>query len=86
MRASCLFGVVSLSLSACASTASPKPPVCDGKHLRPANLYGSVLPKDSEDGRPPSTTAPLKDGEGNGTPKALSALDPQSFASCGGLA
>lgn len=32
-----------LALAACASTSEGKLPVCDGKHRRPANPYGSVL-------------------------------------------
>lgn len=27
----------------CASLQTQRPPVCDGRHLRPANPYGSVL-------------------------------------------
>jgi hypothetical protein len=31
-------------LSGCTGTHIKPPPVCDGKHRRPANLYGSILP------------------------------------------
>jgi len=31
-------------LSGCTGTHIKKPPACDGKHRRPANLYGSILP------------------------------------------
>lgn len=33
-----------LALSGCTGTHISKPAVCDGKHRRPANLYGSILP------------------------------------------
>jgi hypothetical protein len=41
MRPIVLFATA-LSLVGCA-TDSGKPPVCDGRHLRPANPYGSTL-------------------------------------------
>jgi hypothetical protein len=31
-------------LSGCTGTHIKPPPVCDGKHRRPANLYGTILP------------------------------------------
>ncbi|NKJ02676.1 membrane lipoprotein lipid attachment site-containing protein [Novosphingobium sp. SG707] len=31
-------------LTGCTGTHIKSPPVCDGKHRRPANLYGSILP------------------------------------------
>lgn len=34
---------VSVALGGCTTFAPPDPPVCDGRHRRPANLYGSVL-------------------------------------------
>lgn len=34
---------VALALGGCTTTSGDKPAVCDGKHRRPANLYGSVL-------------------------------------------
>jgi hypothetical protein len=33
-----------LLLGGCAGTHISKPAVCDGKHRRPANLYGTILP------------------------------------------
>lgn len=33
-----------LLLTGCTGTHIKSPPVCDGKHRRPANLYGSILP------------------------------------------
>jgi len=33
-----------LVLSGCTGTHIKPPPVCDGKHRRPANLYGTILP------------------------------------------
>jgi hypothetical protein len=37
-------GVERAVLSGCTGTHIKPPPVCDGKHRRPANLYGSILP------------------------------------------
>ena len=31
------------ALSACATFRAADPPVCDGRHRRPANPYGSIL-------------------------------------------
>ena len=39
----CLSGAALLAGCATASTKSAALPVCDGKHRRPANPYGSVL-------------------------------------------
>lgn len=33
-----------LALSGCTGTHIKPPAVCDGKHRRPANLYGTILP------------------------------------------
>jgi hypothetical protein len=33
-----------LALSGCSGTHIKSPGVCNGKHRRPANLYGSILP------------------------------------------
>jgi hypothetical protein len=33
-----------LALGGCTGTHIKPPAVCDGKHRRPANLYGSILP------------------------------------------
>lgn len=42
MRAAACI-VMALALGGCASLGKETAPVCDGKHRRPANLYGSVL-------------------------------------------
>jgi hypothetical protein len=34
---------LALTVAGCSTTKADKPPVCDGKHRRPANIYGSVL-------------------------------------------
>ena len=91
MRAVYLIGAIGISLCACASNPNQTPPVCDGKHTRPANLYGSVL---SDEGdhleappiQPPPSHAPPNGGAGSPSIKPLSAIDPQSFAPCGRLA
>ena len=65
MRAAACI-VMALALGGCASLGKEKAPVCDGKHRRPANLYGTVL-----DPTAPPPAAPDK----------LSAL-PQNHGSC----
>ena len=69
MRALALILV--LALAGCATPRKETPPVCDGKHRRSANLYGSVL----DSATPPSTTP------ATARPEKLSALPPKS-ASC----
>ena len=59
-----------LALAACASVGKETAPVCDGKHRRPANPYGSVL-----DPATPPTATPAP------SPDQLSA-GPATFASC----
>lgn len=50
-----LFALIaSMALVGCASLQKERPPVCDGKHRRPANLYGSVLDPATRP-KPPST-------------------------------
>lgn len=77
MRILCLT-IAALALAACASTGGGKLAVCDGKHLRPANPYGTVLALPTE-GRPPAPPA-APDGA---KPKTLSSnASPTSFGSC----
>ncbi|CDO37983.1 hypothetical protein [Novosphingobium sp. KN65.2] len=45
-----------LALSGCTGTRISPPAVCDGKHRRPANMYGTVLP---------DLPVPLPPSEGN---------------------
>lgn len=71
IRLSILILSAAIALGGCTTLGSEKAPVCDGKHRRPANLYGSVLSPAS-----PPTAAPAK-------PAALSAISPASFTSCG---
>jgi len=67
-----------LALAACSSTGGKKLAVCDGKHLRPANTYGTVLAPAAEGG----TSRPSA-GAGEAKPKTLSSLgSPGSFGSC----
>lgn len=69
-----ILGIV-LALAGCATHSEPKPAVCDGKHRRPANAYGSVLPTASD----AKTATP-------GTPGPRSSLDPKSTRPCGARA
>lgn len=66
--------IAALTLGGCASVGKTKAPVCDGKHRRPANLYGSVLDPTA----PPGTTPP----PGTAQPEKVSALP--SDGSCRG--
>ena len=43
MRIPILILGATVALGACSTFASPDAPICDGRHRRPANLYGSVL-------------------------------------------
>lgn len=78
MRIAILTTFAALALTACASTGGGKLAVCDGKHLRPANPYGTVLALPTEGGpsAPPATTDGAK-------PKTLSSnTAPKAFVSC----
>jgi hypothetical protein len=74
---------LALLLAGCASRPDPKLSTCDGKHRRPANLYGSVLPT------PPPSEADKKSNALSLPPTPatpvgpLSSLDPLSFNACG---
>ncbi len=69
-----ILGIV-LALAGCATHSEPKPAVCDGKHRRPANPYGTVLP-----------TAPAPTAATPATPGPQSSLDSKSTRSCGARA
>lgn len=78
MRVRLLTLMAMFALAGCASTGGGKLAVCDGKHLRPANPYGSVLAPTTtgEALRPPATGSEAK-------PKALSSIaSPAWFGSC----
>ena len=44
MRRLTIAAIGALALSGCTGAHIKQPAVCDGKHRRPANIYGSVLP------------------------------------------
>ena len=87
------LAVALATLAGCAHNSDGKPTICDGRHRRPANPYGSVLPN-----LPGAAAAPAVLGAVPPPPPApgpLSALDPRSrhgpkpadprsFAPCGG--
>jgi hypothetical protein len=80
MRIPILTVAAALALAACSSTGGKTLAVCDGKHLRPANPYGTVLAPPSEGAAP---TAPAAVGEAR--PRTLSSLgSPATFGSCRG--
>jgi hypothetical protein len=78
---------VVLANTGCASTKADKVAICDGKHRRPANAYGTVLPTIPLPGAPaaasPPTPDPDKPPAATATPGPQSRLDGRSFASCG---
>ncbi len=43
MRSMILVLAAVTALGGCSTFRTTEPPVCDGRHRRPANLYGSVL-------------------------------------------
>lgn len=78
MRIAILTTFAAFALTACASTGNGKLAVCDGKHLRPANPYGTLLALPAEGGPSAPTAAP--DGA---KPKTLSSnTSTKAFGSC----
>jgi hypothetical protein len=78
MRIPVLVIAISFALAACSSTGPKKLAVCDGKHLRPANPYGTVLALPAE-----GAATPPAEGTSGAKPKTLSsAVSPKSFGSC----
>jgi len=75
MRSLLLLLMMSVALAGCSTLQKEKAPVCDGKHRRPANLYGSVL-----DPAAPPTSAPAAASQ----PEKLSARALLAHRSCGG--
>ncbi len=69
MRSIALSLLLGLSVAGCAHSPSDRPPICDGRHLRPANPYGSVLMPAT----PASNSSPPKgDARKAPPPKAIS--------------
>lgn len=78
MRTPLLTILATLALAGCASTGGGKLAVCDGKHLRPANPYGSVLAVPADGTAAAPLAAPAED-----KPKTLSSnASLTSFGSC----
>lgn len=62
LRTSSLVVSIALAvqaLSACATFRTADPPVCDGRHRRPANPYGSILSPAAPDVPAPVADASL---------------------------
>jgi uncharacterized lipoprotein len=76
MRKLILIAVLGLGLAGCSTLSKDKPPICDGKHRRPANPYGSVLD-------PVASPAAAPKAEPEPQPDKLSAISP-AFAGCRG--
>jgi hypothetical protein len=80
---------VILALAGCAHSPDGKPAVCDGRHRRPANPYGSVLPVFPGQANTPPDAQPTAHGAKPPLPPPpgpLSAIDPRSLAPCGSRA
>jgi hypothetical protein len=79
MRMRVLILLPMLALTGCAATGGGKLSACDGKHLRPANSYGSVLaPVTTGQAATPSPAA-----DGGAKPRRLSSAAPPSwYGSC----
>jgi hypothetical protein len=77
MRMTLALLTVLVLVSGCA-TAEPKPAVCDGKHRRPANPYGTVL-----QATPASTTPPAPSTVAPKPPGPLSTNEVKSTLPCG---
>jgi type IV secretion system protein VirB7 len=73
-------------LSACATPAAKPLPVCDGRHLRPANPYGSVLqpatPAAPVANVKPAGSAPITQDPAAGSDRA-SPQAPGAHGGCG---
>jgi len=67
MRRLTVMALGVLALSGCTGTHIKAPAVCDGKHRRPANLYGSILP---------TLPVPLPASQGGGQSSAMPGLGP----------
>lgn len=63
-------------LVGCAAARQIQPSICDGKHRRPVNPYGSVLSPDSPSPLPSSTSTPPA------KPMGVSAITPTHIPSC----
>lgn len=69
MRSMILIFAAVVTLGGCSSFRGTEPPVCDGRHRRPANLYGSILNPTT----PPATPKPA-----GGTPEIETPEDVQA--------
>ena len=85
MKRLTIVALGALALSSCTGTHLRPAPVCDGKHRRPANLYGSILPTlpvplpASRQGAGQSTVAPSS-GAASPPPLRLPAPSPTPSA------
>lgn len=78
MRVRVLTLLALFAVAGCASTGGGKLAVCDGKHLRPANPYGSVLAQTATGQALPRPAA----GSEPKPRKLSSAASSSSFGSC----
>lgn len=70
---------VLILMTGCATHPEPKPAICDGKHRRPANPYGTVLPTAPDS----KAAAPAPGAPPKTAPRPLSSIDPRSTLPCG---
>lgn len=78
MTRSAVITFAALLLAGCATSSGKTPPVCDGRHLRPANPYGSVL-------NPIAPASPAAGSPEKAAPKAPKSSQP-STGGLGGVA
>ena len=76
MKELTIVALGALALGGCTGTRIKPPAICDGKHRRPANLYGSILPSlpvpmpASQQGSGQSTVVPPEGGASSASPPA----------------
>jgi hypothetical protein len=90
-----LLATALAALAGCAHNPDGKPAICDGRHRRPANPYGSVLPNlpgaaagpaipGAVPPPPPPALGPLSALDPRSKPGPTSTADRRAFAPCGG--
>lgn len=65
IRTGLVVAVMGLVIGGCATSRTPPLPICDGKHRRDANPYGTVLPGVVTP--PPAVAPPAPAAKPNGT-------------------
>lgn len=82
MRTLILVLGATLALGGCSTFGKDKAPVCDGKHRRPANPFGSVLNPPPPPAAPPGPASNAVPSPAPAKPDLRSALPSNVFPSC----